>query len=384
MKIGIDARMYRSATAGIGRYSQNLIKNLLEIDKVNQYILFMTDEDYREFKNLKSQIPNPKQILNFKIQTTNIPHYSLAEQTKLAGIIEREKCDLVHFLNFNHPIRYQGKFIVTIHDLTLFHFPQAAQKTNFIKRWVYAKIMRQAIKNSAKIIVPSQFTKMDVLKFQKLPPEKIAVIYEAAAPEKIKNQRSKIRKKYNLSQPIILYVGQFRKHKNIPKLLEAYKILKKEINCQLVLVGQVPEEYRQIIDNDADLRDTKMPGFISDEEVAAWYQAASVFVFPSLYEGFGLPGLEAMTAGVPVVSSNRTSLPEVYQDAAIYFDPSNPIEIADKIKMVLKNEKLRQRLIKKGKMVAAKYSWRQTASETLKVYEEIGKRKLENGMEIGD
>lgn len=360
MKIGIDARMYRSATAGIGRYSQNLIKNLLAIDSKNQYVLFMTDEDYKEFK------PQAK-TTNVKVQIVNIPHYSIAEQTKLGQIIAKEKCDLVHFLNFNHPVRFKEKFLVMIHDLTLFHFPEAAKETNLIKRWAYEKIMRHAISGSVKIIVPSEFTKMDVLKFEKVPPEKIEVVYEAADDKKFKIKKAKDKNK----KPVILYVGQFRKHKNIDCLLEAYKILKKEIPCQLVLVGKVPEDYQKMIDNDPDLRDTKRPGFVADVELAAYYKRADVFVFPSLYEGFGLPGLEAMAAGLPVVASKKSSLPEIYQDGALYFDPLNPEEIADKIKIVLENDNLRRQLIQKGKDQAEKYSWRKTAQETLKIYTEV-------------
>jgi len=396
MKIGIDGRMSRSSTAGIGRYSQNLIKNLLEIDHENQYMFFMTDEDEKEFKVQKSKFKMTNQ--NVKIKLTNISHYSLAEQTKLAGIIAREKCDLVHFLNFNHPVRYKGKFIVTIHDLTLLFYPEAARKTNFAKQWAFRYILKKACQNAAKIIAVSENTKNDIIKTFQVAPEKISVIYEAAddptspaqgglrgASKKFnchselveespvntgtRTSREILRLTAQDDKPIILYVGQFRRHKNIEGLLKAFAIVKKDIPSKLVLLGKVPTNFK--IDNKALLRDTLMPGFVSDEELATWYKLASVFVFPSFYEGFGLPGLEAMAAGVPVVSSNRSSLPEIYQDAALYFNPLKPQEIADKIKLVLKNDKLRESLIEKGKIIAGKYSWEKTARETLKIYKEI-------------
>jgi len=371
MRIGIDARLYRSSAAGIGRYSQNLIKNLLEIDKVNQYILFMTDEDYREFKNPKSQILNPKQILNFKIQITNIPHYSLAEQTKMPGIIAKEKCDLVHFLNFNYPVKYKGKFIVTIHDLTLLFYPEAARKTNFAKQWAFRYILKKACENSSKIIAVSENTKNDIMKTFNIDSEKIAVIYEAVDDKIISKDKKKVEEIRRYKEPVILYVGQFRRHKNIEGLLKAFAILRKEMPAKLVLIGKIPKDFR--VDNEEILKDTLMPGFIADVELAAWYKIASVFVLPSFYEGFGLPGLEAMMAGTPVVASNQSSLPEIFQEAALYFDPSKPSEIADKIKTVISDKVVSGQLIEKGKIQAKKYSWRKTAEQTLKLYEEFSK-----------
>jgi len=366
MKIGIDARMYRSSVAGIGRYSQNLIKNLLEIDSKNEYVLFMTPADKDELKVKSGKL---------KVVEVNIPHYSIEEQVSLRNIIEKEKCDLVHFLNFNYPIRYRGKFIVTMHDLTLFFFPQTARETSWIKKLAFQKVMSDACRNSAKIIAVSKNTKKDIIKKFQVNDEKIKVIYEAA-DDRIFSTVSKkdiesLKAKYNINKPVILYVGQYREHKNVKGLLAAYKVLKKETPCQLVLVGNIPENYKNMIDNDDDLRDTVMPGFVRDEELSAWYQAASVFVFPSFYEGFGLPGLEAMQAGTPVVAAHASCLPEIYQDAAFYFDPKDPVEIAQKIKKVLQDKKLASNLIIKGKKIAKSFSWQKAAEETLKVYQEV-------------
>lgn len=365
MRIGIDCRMYRQNTAGIGRYTRNLIKNLLKIDKNNQYVLFMTAKDLAEF-NLQSP--------NIKVVKCDIPHYSFAEQTGLIKFLKKENLDLIHFTNFNHPIRYRGKFVVTIHDLTLLFFPDTTQKTSFFKKIAFSKVMKAAIQNSIKIIAPSLSTKKDILKFSPTDPDKIEVIYEAAdEEEKLKAQSSKleIKEKFKISKPIILYVGQYKKHKNIDNLLKAYKILKKELHCQLALIGKISENLKAIIDNDPDLRDTLRPGFVSDEELAAWYEIAAVFSFPSLYEGFGLPGLEAMVAGLPVVASNQSSLPEVYGEAALYFDPLNPHDIADKIKIVLENSETKDRLIKAGKIQVKKFSWQKMAEETLNIYKEV-------------
>lgn len=369
MKIGIDARMYRSSVAGIGRYSQNLIKNLLEIDHKDEFILFMTSKDREEFENYF--IENLLKIENYKLKivVVDIPHFSLTEQIKLPKILEKENLDLMHFLNFNYPVKYKRKFIVTIHDLTLLFYPGTAQKTNPLKQSIFKHVLKKACQNAEKIIAVSKNTKKDIIETFGLNPEKISVIYEAADDRIFKNVSSKaiesLKKKYQIKSPLLLYVGQFRYHKNIEGLIRAYRILKKDTSCQLAILG------KSNLDNQEIFSDIIRPGFVSDEELACWYKMASVFVFPSFYEGFGLPGLEAMSAGLPVVASNKGSLPEIYQKAAIYFDPFNPTDIADKIKMVLEDKKLRERLVEYGKIVAAKYSWAKCARETLKVYKEV-------------
>ncbi|MCL5406907.1 MAG: glycosyltransferase family 4 protein [Patescibacteria group bacterium] len=367
MKIGIDARMYRSTVAGIGRYSQNLIKNLLALDKNNEYILFMTLADKKEFENYF--IENSLKIENYKLKivVVDIPHFSLAEQTKLPKILEKENLDLMHFLNFNYPMRYKGKFITTIHDLTLLFYPQAAKDMNLIKHLGFRLVMKKACQNATKIIAVSKTTKKDIIKKFKVPNEKIAVIYEAADDPTSLRHVAELRgaSKKNADKPIILYVGQFRRHKNLKGLIEAYQILKQELPCKLVILGK-KENLNLDISSLKD--DIVMPGFVSDEDLKMWYKTASVFVMPSFYEGFGLPGLEAMMAGTPVVASRTGSLPEIYQDAALYFDPFNSRDIAAKIKEVIINKNLHDKLIQNGLRISRVYSWKKTAEETLKLY----------------
>ena len=379
MRIGIDARMYRTSTAGIGRYSQNLIKNLLDVDHDNQYILFMTKEDEKEFKreNLECR--------NCKIRVVNIKHYSIAEQLKLPGIINQEKLDIMLFLNFNYPILYRGKFISVIHDLTLFFYPETARQTNFIKRLAFSFVIKKACQKSARVIAVSTHTKNDIIKHFHIAKDKVIVIPEAADERTLNYSDSiprRIKEKYKISGPLILYVGQFRPHKNIPGLIKAFAVLKKDIKeAKLAILGKPDPAYQDFWDTLDKLnlkKDILMPGFVQDEELASWYSIADVFVLPSFYEGFGLPGLEAMKAGLPVISSNRTSLPEVYKDAALYFDPSNIDEIADKIKLALEDKKLREELIKKGKIVASSYSWQKTAEQTLDLLKQVEKSEARN------
>lgn len=381
MRIGIDARLYRSSVAGIGRYSQNLIKNLLEIDHENQYVLLMTSEDAAEFRSdfkIQDTLRLRSGQARYKIQITDIPHYSLAEQTQLPKIIEQEKCDLWHFLNFNIPVKFKGKFIVTIHDLTLFYWPGRSKKS-FIYRWAFKYIFKKAIKNSQKIIAVSKSTKNDIIDTFKTKSDKIEVIYEAADDKSFENVDvgfvSEVKKRYNiLDEPVILYVGQWRQHKNIVNLVKAFEILRKQMPAKLVLVGKEDAAYPEVqitIDKTGISRDIIKPGFVSNAELAAWYKIAKVFVFPSFYEGFGLPGVEAMMAGLPVASSDRTSLPEIYKDAAIYFNPDDAGDMAQKIQKVITDEKLRNNLINAGHKIATNLSWAKAAQETLEVYKNI-------------
>lgn len=376
MKIGIDARMYRSGVAGIGRYSQNLIKNLLAIDRDDEFVLFMTKEDKKElaFSRPNYFIENCK----LKIVICNIPHYSLAEQIKFPKIIENEKLDLMHFLNFNYPVSYKGKFVVTIHDLTLLFYPDTAKRTNFLKQSAFKYTMKKACQNSAQIIAVSENTKKDIIDQFQIPKSKIQIIYEAA-DDKIftpvtKTELDHFKQKHHLKTPVILAVGQFRPHKNLPGLIEAFENLRQEIPSKLIILGQPDPKHTRLyeaIDKTKAKNDILMPGFVTDKELALWYRIASVFVFPSLYEGFGLPGLEAMATGTPVVASKQSCLPEIYQNAALYFDPFNSQDIADKIKEVITNKSLRDKLIQNGLQVSRQYSWEKTARETLKLYNNL-------------
>lgn len=373
MKIGVDLRMYRSSVAGIGRYSQNLIENLLKLDKTNRYIFFMTSDDIKEI-NPKSEIRNPKH----KVVEVNIPHYSIAEQTKLPKIIEKENVDLMFFTNTNYPVRYRGKFIVAIHDLTLYFFPETARKNNFLRRKAFNFVLKNAVQKSAKIITDSENTKKDILKVYHPDPGKIKVIMLAADDKKLAEPSpeiiEKLKSKFNIEGPVILYVGQFRAHKNIANLVRAFDIVRKNLSAKLILVGKPDPNYTELvetIDKSPYKSDIIEPGFVSDEDLSAWYKLSKCYAFPSLYEGFGLPALEAMTAGTAVVTSDRSSLPEVCGEAAVYFDPENADVMADKIIMVLTDENLRNKLIEKGKIQAAKFSWKVTAEETLKIFKSV-------------
>jgi len=376
-KIGIDARFFGPKDKGFGRYTQKLIENLEKTDHKNQYFIFLRKERWNNYQAQNS---------NFKKVLTDYRWYGWKEQIFLPLKLKKYKLDLVHFTHFNVPIFYRGKFIVTIHDLTLRHFP--TYKKNFknlifypFKNLAYKIVFKHAIKNSEKIIAISEYTKKDILKYYKVNPDKIKVIYEGV-PENFKFQISNFKSnpnlKFQIKKPYLLYMGNAYPHKNLKRLILTFNKLNQEPKIRnqgykLVLVGQEDYFYKKL---KLEIRNLKLeigdkiifPGFISDEGLDVIYRAADLYVFPSLSEGFGLPPLEAMTRGVPVASSNATCLPEILGSGAIYFNPLDIDDIAETIKKVLINENLRKELIKKGFEQIKKYSWKKMAEKTSKLY----------------
>lgn len=378
MRIVIDGRFW--AQSGIGRYIRNLVSELQKIDgsdrpggKNEYYILFLEND----FKTIKFTNQNFHKIL------ANFKWYGFGEQVKLLKVLNDLKPDLVHFPHFNVPILYKGKYIVTIHDLIHQHYQTRETSTlnpllHTLKKIGYKKVFSSAVKKAAKIITPSKFVK-DQLKLEwKIDSKKIIVTYEGVDEEVLKSIKESrdedfhmVRKKFGITQPYLFYVGNAQPHKNIMKLVEAYKILK-ENNDNLSLVLSGPHHYFwEKIKRDVeklDVRDVIFTGLVSDEELVALYKNAQCFVMPSLEEGFGIPILEAMAVGCPVASSNTASLPEVGVDGATYFNPEDENDMAEKINMVLADQKLRKNLITKGEQRYKQFSWQKMAQETLKIY----------------
>jgi glycosyltransferase involved in cell wall biosynthesis len=372
MKIAIDARFFRSSTGGIGRYTRALIRELMKIDKKNDYTIYITPKDEEEYNLDRS---------NFSVKVVPISHYSVNEQIKFLQILNKEKFDLVHFTNFNHPIFYSGKFVVTIHDLTIMLFPTINQQKSILKKFAFNSVMQNAVWKSNKIIAISEATKADVIKYLKGDSAKIKVIYEGIDDkyqiQNIDNNKNNIIKgKYKLTDPYVLFVSQWRPHKGLPELIKAFEILKEkyQVKYKLVLVGKPNLDFPEIIkriNSSKYINDIILPGFVADDDLPYIYHNADAFIFPSQYEGFGLPPLEAMAAGTVVVSSKTSCMPEILGDAAIYFNPRNPNDIAEKLTEVLSNNKMQKDFIKKGLTHIKKYSWENMARETLKLYESI-------------
>ncbi len=367
MKIGIDARFYGPKQKGLGRYVQKLVDNLEKVDLNNQYIIFLRKENWSEYQPTNS---------NFKKVLADYRWYSLKEQLMMPFKIWQAKVDLMHFPHFNLPIFCFKPFVVTIHDLVLRKFPtRRASMLNpflyWLKNLAYRLVVFLAVKRAKKIIAVSNYTKKDILKYFRVKPEKIKVVYEGS-PDKLRT-RLKASGASLSAKRYLLYVGNAYPHKNLERLILAFeKLIKDEqIDCQLVLVGELDYFYRRLQKQFSTVEGLFLTDFVSDKELAVLYQKASLYVFPSLGEGFGLPPLEAMAYGLPVVSSEATCLPEILGQAAIYFDPANIEDMAEKIKQVLKDKKIQEKLIDQGFRKIQEYSWSKMAQETLRVYTEM-------------
>lgn len=370
MKIAIDARLYSPKYTGIGRYVYELIKSLQELDTHNDYVVFLNPDEYESFT-----CPN-EQWTKKKI---DIPHYSWKEQTEFYRILMSEKADLVYFPHFNVPIRYTRPFVVTIHDLTLHYFPykEYTPKWSFKKQvqiWVYKYLMKKTVAHAKHIVAISDNTKKDLQKEYAVADEKISTILEGV-PEHFQkaseDQIAVMKKSFGINKAYLLYTGVWRSHKNLLNLIKAFQVLIEQgQDLQLVLTGKKDPIYPEIPEliETLKLRDRViMTGFVSEDDLIALHSGAEIFVFPSLYEGFGLPPLEAMQFGVPVVCSDRASLPQVCGDAAEYCDPEKPEDISRAISSILTSPEHRQALIVKGTENLKRFSWKAMTSQILDI-----------------
>ncbi len=372
MRIGIDARLYGIADRGIGRYTEKLIQYLEKNDFENEYFIFLRQNGFNQYQ--------PKNRNFYKVLADYRP-YTLKEQIVFPLKLYQYKLDLIHFPHFNVPIFYWKTFIVTIHDLIISKFPQSRRKATTlspilykIKLFFYYLVIKSAVSRAKKIIAVSEATKKDIIKILKINPEKIIVIYEGVGlpkiSKKIQNSKFKIQNSY------ILYVGAAYPHKNLESLLIAFKELIKDgiKNIKLVLVGKKDYFYQRLEKYalEIDLKNEVIfTGEVTDEELIALYQNALFFIFPSLEEGFGLPGIEAMAYGLPVAASSISPLLEIFGQAAYYFDPYNIKEIKNTMIKLITDENLRKTLKEKGLKQIKKYSWQKMAKKIFFLYKEI-------------
>jgi glycosyltransferase involved in cell wall biosynthesis len=356
-RIVIDARESGTTT---GRYVDKLIEYLYKL-KPDFEIIILTKSPRLDY--IKKIAPG------FKAVESNFKEFSSAEQLGLFRQLKSLKPDLVHFAMDRQPILYRGRVIATMHDLTTTRFNNPAKNRLVFKskQQVYKRVLKDVARKSLYVITPSEFVKHDVAQYAKIDESKIFVTYEAAdkisAPaEPIKNLTSK---------NFIMYVGRPLPHKNLWRLVEAFAQLKPaHPDLRLVLAGKKDGLYEQLERKvkKHGISNVVFSGFVSEGQLRWLYQNTAAYVFPSLSEGFGLPPLEAMVHGAPVISSNATCLPEINGPAALYFDPLDSRDMAAKINQLLVNPDLRSELIKKGAAQAGKYSWRRMAEQTLDIY----------------
>jgi len=306
---------------------------------------------------------------------SDVGWYSLEEQTRLPSIIRKQGCDLVHYPHFNVPLRVSEPFVSTVHDLILSHFPTVKATTlgpilYWFKHQMYKQVMKHALKKSARVITVSNFTKSDIQKTFHIPEQKIRVTYEGVDARLLQNH--KFETSDNPHGDYLLYVGNAYPHKNLERLVDAFAIIKKTYpKLSLVLVGKHDFFYTRLMwyVRRRQIEDVLFPGFVPDLELGNLYANCKAYIFPSLYEGFGLPPLEAMAHGVPVVCSNSSCLPEIVGDAAVYFSPERIDDMIHAIEGVLCDDALRGKLIEKGRQRVLQFSWKKMASETLQIYE---------------
>lgn len=356
-RIVIDARELRTST---GRYMERLLHYLQKIDRKHEYIILLKPQDIASW--------SPSHA-NFSKLVCPHDEFGFSEQIGLKKQLDGLRADLVHFGMVQQPIWYHGKVVTTVHDLTTMRFDNPSKNSAVFtfKQQVYKYVVWRVAHKSDALITPSQFVADDIVRYTGIRPDKITVTYEAA--DIIAEEPNPLPKL--AGKRFLMYVGRPTPHKNLERLIEAFALLKaRHPQLMLVLAGRKDANYERIED-DAYVHAVKnlyFTGFVSDKQLRWLYERCEAYVFPSLSEGFGLPGLEAMRHGAPVVSSNATCLPEIYGNGAHYFDPTDVQGMADAIDEVLTDKKLRKDLIKKGYAQADKYSWRRMAEQTLEVY----------------
>lgn len=360
--IAIDARIINSTT---GTYVEELLNYLEKIDTINKYSILVPSKDISFWKPT-----NP----NFTVRPADIANYSFAEQTKFKALLDDLNPDLVHFCMPQQPIFYKGTHVTTVHDLTLFNTYNSDKNWLIfhVKQFIGRFVFKRVGKTSAHIIVPTEFTKQAYLDFSHIPESKVTVTYEAADIKLATLEPYK-----HPFKQYLLYVGQQSDYKNIKRLAEAHqKLLVDFPDLGLILVGKLNSKAKsnKYYFEEQGFKNILFTDFLPNSQRDWLYTHCSAYIFPSLMEGFGLPGLEAMGYGAPVISSNATCLPEVYGEAAHYFDPSDIDDMANSIRTVLSDDTLRQELIDKGREQLKKYSWQRMAEQTHAIYLEALKK----------
>lgn len=365
MKILIDARLYGLENAGLGRYVLNLVGELCKIDHDNEYVVLLRRK-YFDTLNF------PK---NWKKVLVDFRHYSLAEQIKLPRIINKENPDITHFPHFNVPVFFGRKYVVTIHDM-LMHKSVGKESTTLpiplylIKRMGYRLVFDRAVKKAGLVIVPTNAVADEVACKYGLDRSRIRITYEGIDARITKGESPMLYK------PYFVYTGNAYPHKNLTNLIKAVKILNTKYNQKVFLaISSARNIFTQRIESliqKLSVKDyVKMLGFIPDEKLGTLFCNSAGFVFPSFSEGFGLPGLEALSSGTMLLASNIPVFKEVYKDNALYFDPKNPESIAFTMKNVLEmDNKMRLKKIQIAKEFVKKYSWVKMSQETKNVYKE--------------
>ncbi|MFU0824917.1 glycosyltransferase family 4 protein [Clostridium sp.] len=368
MRIAIDARGINwYGGTGIGTYTENIVKNLINLYKDNYYRLYWSELNYEEYKKD-----------NTEIVMTSKRHTRFFEQNYFSYDLIRENIDIYHVPQNGIGLNIDAKCkkVITVHDLIPYIMPETVGRGYLLK---FLREVPNIIQNVDGIITVSEYSKKDILKFFPIDPDKIFVTPLAAdsiyKPLDKDTCKKFLAKKYNITKPFILYIGGFSARKNVKALINSFlrALPNLEEKDYTLVIGGAKKDLGEYLSSSYSHLASKImfTGFIPKQELPIFYNSCDAFVYPSLYEGFGLPPLEAMSCGAPVITSNITSIPEIVEDSAILINPYDEDELKESLEKVLNDEKLRESLREKGLRQASKFSWKKTAEKTFKVYEKV-------------
>lgn len=386
MRIAIDARAF--GWPGLGRYTRSLLAALSRAGGGHDYAVMVSRSDRGEYERFRREHLSS----NFSVETVDGDYYSLREQTVFLRQAQAISADLLHFPHFNIPVLLTRPYVVTIHDATRFLFPGQMQQS-LLKQFIYELVFARAVSRARAVMCVSETTRGELLRLplqitpSLSPPHvrgrnsgggNLRVIYEGVEERFFKPvadvQRAKIRALLGTKNPFVLYVGVWMSHKNLPRLVESFREAQRKIpDLKLVLIGKPRPRYINMISLARALGvldHVIFPGFVPEELLPALYSEASCVFLPSLYEGFGLPALEAAAVGTPVVTSNVSACAEIMGDAARLVNPEYVPGMARGLLEVLQDENLRRELITRGRDRAKEFSWDECAKKTLEVYQQ--------------
>jgi len=361
---------------GVGTYIRNVVRTLSRLDHENKYLLIGSPAKVEEIGPLPA---------NFHTVPLLAPERSFQGYREFRTAIQRLRCDLVHIPNlFSIPRGLPCPYVMTVHDM-LEHMTRSHEQTGFWRSFHF-QLTRRVLRGAARIFAVSNFTRTEIEKLFEIPPDQIEVVYNAIDERFLRGHasaadRELIAKRYQVTYPFLLYAGRVSPHKNVVRMIEAFSALKTELekdeaypNLKLIIIGDDlsgnPDLRRTVVRSGVQ-NDVRFLGFVPIEVLRIFYDEAKVFVFPSLYEGFGLPPLEAMAHGTPVVTSNVSSLPEVVVGAAVLVNPENVFEIMRALHRVLTDRALRDRMKGRGYEQATKFSWESSVRRIIEVYREV-------------
>jgi glycosyltransferase involved in cell wall biosynthesis len=375
VKIAIDVR--RMTEFGVGTYIRNVVRTLGRLDRENKYLLIGPSAKVEEIGSLPP---------NFHAVPLHQPERSLKGWWEFRAVLQRLNCDLLHVPNvFSVPRALPCPYVMTVHDM-LEHM-SLGRKRNDLWRWVHFQLTKRVLRGAARIFAVSNFTKTEMEKLFGIPPARIEVVYNAIDERFLHGHasaadRELIAKRYQVTYPFLLYAGRVSAHKNVVRMIEAFSALKGELekegafpDLKLIIIGDDlsgnPDLRRTVVRSGVQ-NDVRFLGFVPIDVLRIFYDSAKIFIFPSLYEGFGLPPLEAMAHGTPVVTSNVSSLPEVVGNAAVLVNPENVFEIMRALHRVLLDQGLRERMKERSYVQAGKFSWEKSVRRILQVYRQVG------------